>query len=148
VVAAGHDLVQKLRSCTSEVEAEPIERRLRERIPNRMNADGIDTPLEQIILGDAYHRMMADHVAWPKIKFAGTTALIWATHGDEAAEHYWASGGRPEASRPDNRAARRASTTTATAGSTTPPNSTSGTNPRPTSSSRRRRGRRSTGRRS
>ncbi|MBB5853980.1 hypothetical protein ACFQ05_11785 [Amycolatopsis umgeniensis] len=58
-------------------------------------------------LGTAYDEMVADGVAWPRFKVAGMTAFLHHTQSPEAAEAYWNTGGRPEASA-GNRASRRA----------------------------------------
>lgn len=98
-----------------------------------------DLSLPERVLGDVYPQMAADEVPDPYIQFAGQTGYIWIISGEEAAERYWTSGGRPEAPRPTNRQARRAQIRARTGGSRTaeadatpPPASTSGTTSRPT----------------
>jgi hypothetical protein len=109
-----------------------------------------DLTLPERTLGDAYRQMVADGVPDPYITFCGNTAYVWIIGGEQAAEAYWTSGGRPEALGPGNRASRRAAertggTSTAVASGTRPPASTSGTNTRQRSRSRGR-GHRSPGR--
>jgi hypothetical protein len=84
----------------------------------------------QRMLGAAYDQMIADEVAWPKIKIAGTTAFLAATVGEDAAVAYWTSGGRPGKA-PSNRAERRKTSKSTGAAKKTPrPASTSGTSSR------------------
>ncbi|MCZ7376550.1 DUF7426 family protein [Micromonospora sp. WMMC250] len=89
------------------------------------------TPLHVAVLGDTYQQMLADGVSGRWIQHAGMTVIAWLAAGDEVAEMYWASAGRPEAPAP-NRAARRggASSSTGGANKTPSPGSTSGTNSR------------------
>ncbi len=110
---------------------------------------GDDLTLAQRTLGAAYQAMMADGVSHPHIQYCGATAYAWIVGGEEAAERYWKSGGRPEAWGPvPNRADRRAGrTSTGAAGGTRTPASTSGTTS-PSRSSGRGRARGSRGRRS
>jgi hypothetical protein len=88
--------------------------------------DEEERSLYERLLGTAMDDMVADGVAWEKVKHCGITALIWTAGNTDAAEKYWASGGIPEAQAP-NRAARRAgkgsgrSTTKASPGGTTRP---------------------------
>ncbi len=105
---------------------------------------------EQLLLGPVHAEMMADKVPDPYVQFCAQTAYIWLIAGEDQAERYWTSGGRPEAAGPGNRASRRANArkTSTDAASTTPtPASTSGTSSRPRSGgsgrARRSRGRRS-----
>ncbi|MEK8108655.1 hypothetical protein NKG94_34470 [Micromonospora sp. M12] len=83
------------------------------------------------VLGDTYQQMIADGVSGRWIQHAGMTTITWLAAGDETAEMYWASAGRPEAPAP-NRAQRRggASTSTGAANKTRSPASTSGTSSR------------------
>ncbi|MFG2059664.1 hypothetical protein ACGFI9_37200 [Micromonospora sp. NPDC048930] len=108
-----------------------------------------DLSLEERVLGPVYQQMVDDKVEDPYIQFSGQTGYIWIIAGEEAAERYWTSGGRPEAWGPvPNRADRRAGrTSTGAAGTTKPQASTSGTTS-PTRSSGRGRARGSRGRRS
>lgn len=110
-----------------------------------------DLSFEERLLGPAYAEMSANGVPDPYVQFCGQTAYVWIVAGEEAAERYWTSGGRPEAWRPTNRQDRRAQRTgrssTAEAAETLTAGSTSGTRSRTTSSRRRSgRGRGSTGR--
>lgn len=107
-----------------------------------------DLSLPERVLGDVYQQMAADQVPDPHIQFCGQTGYIWIIGGEDAAERYWTSGGRPEAQRPTNRQARRAQNRAGTGGSRTAeadatpaPASTSGTTSPPTQGrkSRRRR---------
>lgn len=103
-----------------------------------------DLSLPERVLGDVYQQMAADQVPDPHIQFCGQTGYIWIIGGEDAAERYWTSGGRPEAQRPTNRQERRAQTggnRTAGDGKTPPPASTSGTTSLPPPG-RRNRGRR------
>lgn len=93
--------------------------------------------LHERVLGDAYQQMVADQVPDPYIQYCGATAYLWILAGEEAAQRYWTSGGRPEAPGPANRQERRASgqkTRTGGAAETPLPASTSGTTTRPRSS--------------
>lgn len=100
-----------------------------------------DLSFEERLLGSALAEMAADQVPDPYIQFCAQTAYVQIVAGDEVAERYWTSGGRPEAWRPANRQERRAQRTgrssTAEAGATPTPGSTSGTRSRTTSSRRR-----------
>lgn len=101
---------------------------------DRVNAlpelDG-DLTLAQRVLGAVYEQLAADKVPHPYIEYCGATAYVWIIAGEEAAERYWTSGGRPEALSPTpaNRAERRAAgkTSTAAAATTRTPVSSSGT---------------------
>lgn len=111
---------------------------------------GPDLSLPERVLGPVYQQMADDQVPDPYIQFAGQTAYIWIIGGEEAAERYWTSGGRPEALGPGNRAQRRAKTpktSTGVANGTPSPASTSGTSTRQKSAAsakaKRSRGRRS-----
>lgn len=104
-----------------------------------------DATFPERVLGSAYAAMVADEVDHIRLRIAAMTAWLWIVSGDDAAERFWTSGGRPEALGP-NRAARRASTTMGEAPSTPRPGSGSGTSHPSTSG--RGRGRRSRGRRS
>jgi hypothetical protein len=99
---------------------------------------GVDpgTPLHVAVLGDTYQQMLDDGVSGRWIQHAGMTVIAWLAAGDETAEMYWASAGRPEGMAP-NRAARRrggASTSTGGANGTRSRASTSGTTSRRTGS--------------
>lgn len=88
--------------------------------------------LHERVLGNVYQMMLRDEVPDPYIQFCGQTGYIWIIGGEEAAERYWTSGGRPEAMRPANRQTRRAQTragktSTAAAAGTRSRASTSGT---------------------
>ncbi|MBM0275321.1 DUF7426 family protein [Micromonospora tarensis] len=106
---------------------------------------GVDegTPLHVAVLGDTYQRMLDDGVSGRWIQHAGMTTIAWLAAGDEVAEMYWASAGRPEAPAPNREQRRRggASSSTGAANKTRSPASTSGT-------SSRRRGNRGRGSRS
>ncbi|MBN1172128.1 MAG: hypothetical protein JXA67_08130 [Micromonosporaceae bacterium] len=137
-VAAGH-----LRAAATEAEASAAAAR----IDQIADLDG-DLTLPERVLGPAHAAMVAGGVDHARLRIAAMTALLWIVSGDEAAEAYWTSGGRPEALRPaDNRAERRASSSTGGAATTKPLASTSGTKP-PNTSGGKKRGRRSRGRRS
>lgn len=124
-----------------------------EKIESLPELDGEDLTLAQRLLGPVYDQMVADKVPFPYIEFCGSTAYVWVVAGEEAAERYWTSGGRPEAVRPVNRAQRRAAaratgrTGTAGASATRSQASTSGTrSPKKSvsaSAAKRTRGRRS-----
>lgn len=91
--------------------------------------------LAQRLLGSAYDEMVSDQVPDVYIEFCSATAYIWIIAGEEQAQRYWESGGRPEARRPGNRADRRAEAKagvngTAAASGTPSPASTSGTRSR------------------
>lgn len=91
---------------------------------------GKDVSLPERVLGGVYPQMVKNKVPDPFIQFCGATAYVWILAGEEAAERYWYSGGRPEAWGPVNRQERRAATkkTRTAAGSVTKPRaSTSGT---------------------
>ncbi|NIL56711.1 DUF7426 family protein [Salinispora arenicola] len=104
--------------------------------------------LAQRVMGSAYDVMMADGVPHTAIQHCAGTVYAWIVGGERAAERYWMSGGRPEASGPGNRAQRRQANRNGTGGNRTaeadttqPPASGSGTTSLPTP------GRRSRGRR-
>ncbi|WP_025620343.1 DUF7426 family protein [Salinispora cortesiana] len=104
-----------------------------------------DLSLPERVLGDVYQQMAADQVPDPYIQFCGQTGYIWIIGGEDTAERYWTSGGRPEAQRPTNRQARRAQNRAQTGGNRTagdektpPPASTSGTTSPPTPAHRNR----------
>lgn len=77
--------------------------------------DGDERILAERMLGSALEEMVADGVAWPKIRIAGMTAFFYHVDQPEAARRYWEAGGNPEAAGPaeeetqPNRASRRAS---------------------------------------
>lgn len=52
--------------------------------------------------------MRADRVPWEYLQIAARTAFLWAAQGRDAAEEFWAAGGRPEARRPTPRDRRPA----------------------------------------
>ncbi|MEU4777465.1 hypothetical protein [Micromonospora sp. NPDC023633] len=110
---------------------------------------GDDVSLPERVLGPVYQQMVADRLPDAYIQFCGQAAYIWIIGGEEAAERYWTSGGRPEAWGPTNRAGRRAAgrTSTDAGNGTRTPASTSGTRS-PTTSGGSGRARRSRGRRS
>lgn len=79
--------------------------------------DGSDeAKLYQRLLGDAYAKMRADNVSWPKIKFVAEVTMLWIVAGEPAAERHWNAGGASDpkaiaqAINPLNRAARRRAT--------------------------------------
>ncbi|WP_320069601.1 hypothetical protein [Micromonospora sp. RTGN7] len=90
---------------------------------------GPDVSLPERVLGPVYQQMAGDGVEDPYIQFSGQAAYIWIIGGEDAAERFWTSGGRPpEASGPTNRKERRAAgSSTGGAGKTRTPASTSGT---------------------
>ena len=98
---------------------------------------GVDegTPLHVAVLGGTYQQMLDDGVSGRWIQHAGMTTIAWLAAGDEVAEMYWSSAGRPEGMAP-NRAGRRAarSSGTGAAKSTRSRGSTSGTTSRKTAS--------------
>lgn len=104
-----------------------------EKIESLPELDGEDLTLAQRLLGPVYDQMVADKVPFPYIEFCGNTAYVWIIAGEEAAERFWKSGGRPEAMRPANRGERRAAkkatgqTNTAAASATRSQASGSGT---------------------
>ena len=132
----------QVRQATTDAEMAAVAERV-EQLPTLPG----DATFPERVLGTAYPAMVADGVDHIRLRIAAMTAFLWIVGGDEAAERFWSSGGRPEALGPDNRADRRASTTTAGAPTTRQPGSTSGTSPRNTSS-RGARARRSRGRKS
>jgi hypothetical protein len=105
--------------------------------------DGSDeAKLYQRLLGDAYGKMRADDVSWPKIKFVAEVTMLWIVAGEPAAERHWNAGGAADpkaiaaAISPPNRAARRratASTPTDGASTTGAPGSTKDIRSRSTS---------------
>jgi hypothetical protein len=100
-----------------------------------------DTPLHVAVLGDTHQRMLDDGVSSRWIQHAGMTTIIWLASGDQAAQEYWGSAGRPELLAPNRKDRRAAASSSTAAASGTPGRgSTSGTNSR-TGSSRSRRGR-------
>jgi hypothetical protein len=125
-----------LHAASTETEMQAVVERI-ESLPQLPDGDKLSLP--ERVLGDVYQQMAADQVPDPYIQFCGQTAYIWIIGGEEAAERYWTSGGRPEALSPANRKERRAahrqggsSTTTSTAGASTTrsPGSGTGTNSR------------------
>lgn len=90
---------------------------------------GPDLSLPERVLGPVYQQMADDKIEDPYIQFCGQTAYIWIIGGEEAAERFWVSGGRPEGQGPTNRKERRAAgrSSTGAAGKTRTPASTSGT---------------------
>lgn len=98
--------------------------------------------LPERVLGPVYQQMVDDKVPDPYISFCGQTAYVWIIGGEESAERFWMSGGRPEALSPGNRASKRAAAKASTgqtsggaASGTRSRASTSGTKPRKQSSS-------------
>ncbi|MEU7590676.1 hypothetical protein AB0A95_30845 [Micromonospora sp. NPDC049230] len=87
------------------------------------------TPLHVAVLGDTYQQMLDDEVSGRWIQHAGMTTIAWLAAGDEVAEMYWASAGRPEAPAP-NRAQRRGGASSSTGAATATPSQgfSSGTN--------------------
>lgn len=47
------------------------------------------------LLGDTYQRMVDDGLSWPKIAFAGRTAMLWFGHSPALATTFWERGGVP-----------------------------------------------------
>ena len=144
----------EISAASSEEEIQAVAERAAEAAEELPPIPGGDRrPFEVLMLGDAHAQMLADAVPDPYIQFCARTAYLWIVAGEEAAERFWTSGGRPEAPSPANRAERRAlqragsSTTTSTgeARTTPSPGSGTGTNSRRSGSSR---GRGSRGRRS
>ncbi len=95
---------------------------------------------EQLMLGDAYDKMVANGVAFRNIEFSAQTAFLWHSGApEERVAEFWNAGGDPEAMRPGNRAQKRAAKRatggrrTAAAGKTRQPGSSSGTKSRTTS---------------
>lgn len=117
-----------------------------DRISNLPNLPGFEQEwtFQQHLLGAVYDELVADGVEGPFIDYCAWTVLTWIVHGEEAAQAFWESGGRPEARRPSNRAERRAAERTAgtsTDEATTTPSadSTSGTSHPSRRNGRRRR---------
>jgi hypothetical protein len=117
---------------------------------NRDDIDEDDLPelpgkasFEQRVLGTAYDQMLKAGTPDEYIKFAGATAFIWITLGEEQAKVFWEAGGDPKAVKTGNREERRAAkragaTSTAAAAETRPQASTSGTRSQKKSGRRRR----------
>lgn len=80
--------------------------------------------------GDVFEKML-DVLDWQQIRYCAMTAMFWIAVSEDAAQRFWASGGRPEAPAP-NRAQRR-SRSTGAAPATRKRGSTSTTSSRPTS---------------
>ncbi len=103
-----------------------------------------EAKLYRRLLGDAYVRMVANGVSWPRLKFVAEVTMLWIVAGEQAAEKHWNGGqaGDPKAIaaavNPPNRAERRAgprvtgSTPTASASTTGRPGSTKATTSRST----------------
>ena len=111
-----------------------------ERIARLPDLDG-DLSIWERLLGPVYQQMIDHKVPDPYIQFCAWTALLNIVHGEETAQRFWESGGRPEALGPANRQERRAAQRAAghdTGGAATTPPPTSG-NGTKTSRSRRRR---------
>ncbi|TDC42125.1 hypothetical protein [Micromonospora sp. KC213] len=148
---------RRIAESAGEVSAASTERELREATDRaRARVEALpklpgDLSFEERLLGDAHPRMLADRVPDPYVQFAAQTVYVWIIGGEEAAERWWTSGGRPPAPGPvPNRADRRAArggTSTAAADATREPASTSGTTSR-RRSGRRRQGGKSPGQRS
>jgi len=107
-----------------------------------------EAKLYQRLLGDAYGKMVANGVSWPRLKFVAEVTMLWIVAGEEAAEAHW-NGGRAgdpkaiaQAINPGNRAQRRASPRatasmpTASGNTTGPAGSTRGTTSRSTGNKR------------
>lgn len=47
------------------------------------------------MLGDTYQAMHGAGISWPRIAFAGRTAILHYGHSPELAAKYWAAGGVP-----------------------------------------------------
>ncbi len=73
--------------------------------------DDDERNLYERMLGPVYDEMKADKIDWPSIARAGTTAYLFFTVGEEAAQSFWQSGSSGEAQGP-NREQRRSSRTT------------------------------------
>jgi hypothetical protein len=120
----------ELHAASTEAEMQAVVDRI-EALPQLPGGDDLSLP--ERVLGDAYERMVNDQVPDPYIQFCAQTAYIWIIGGEEAAERFWTSGGRPEGWGPANRRERRAahrqggsSTTTSTAAASTTPSPGSG----------------------
>lgn len=102
--------------------------------------DLAERDLYRDLLGPAYDQMIRDGVSWPALQHAAQTALIHFTAGEEAAEEFWLSGGKPQPRQPgDHKAAggqtrQRSSRSTGAASTTRQRASTSGTTSRSGSS--------------
>lgn len=102
--------------------------------------DSQESKLYQRLLGDAWPKLRADGVSWPKIKHVAMTAIVWIAIGAEQAEAIWNAGDDPKAvaaatAGNANRAMRRhatASTRTGTANTTGRRGSTKATTSRST----------------
>jgi hypothetical protein len=137
----------RVHAASSAAEIQEIVDRIERELPDLGDSG---RTMAQRTLGDTYLQMMADGVSHAHIQYCGNTAYAWIVGGEEAAERYWTSGGRPgEAHRPANRQERRAvgRTNTAVASGTSTQASTSGTTSR-TGSSRSGRARGGRGRKS
>jgi hypothetical protein len=100
-------------------------------LPDPPGADRLT--LHQRVLGeDLYQQMLNDGLPDAYVVFAGLTAYVWIVGGEEAAQRYWETGGRPEQPSPANREERRAlhKTGGAMANATRTPGSSSGTRSR------------------
>lgn len=93
--------------------------------------DGEERDLYMRLLGPVYQQMVDDGVQWEKLKFCGTTALMWVAVSLQAAEKFWERGGIPEAPTPNRQARRRAGK--ASGSKTSARGSTGGTTSRRTS---------------
>lgn len=85
------------------------------------------------LIGKHLHQALVDDgVDGHRIAIITSTVMIWVTAGDDAAERFWRSGGRPEPQGPKNRAQRREtrSGNTGAASTTSTPASGSGTTSR------------------
>jgi hypothetical protein len=125
----------RIHAASTPAEIQEIVDRIEQEMPR---LDGNKT-LAQRVLGDAYDQMTADRIPHAYVQYCGNTAYAWIVGGEEAAERYWTSGGRPgEAPSPANRAERRAAgrMNTAAANETRSPGSSSGTRSRSRSSRR------------
>lgn len=63
---------------------------------------GVDT-LERMLGADNLAAMKADGLAWSTIQLVAQTVMTWTVSGLEEAEHFWNTGGRPKAKKPQDR---------------------------------------------
>lgn len=125
---------QQAATAAGRIQAASTEAEVREAV-ERVNAlPELDSALSlgQKVLGTAYAQMMGDGVAHPYIQVCAGTAYVWIVAGEDQAEQYWRSGGRPNPPGPANREQRRAAaksggTSGGAAGKTRTPASGSGT---------------------
>jgi hypothetical protein len=72
--------------------------------------DDAERDFNRRLLGEQYDQMLADQVPWEFVKIAAKTVFTWTIQDRDAAEAFWARGGRPEARRPapqDRRPAKK-----------------------------------------